>query len=56
MRVARSKVEIGEILLQITDGRQLALRRVGRPAPEEARILAALGLTLPDRLSPDGIL
>lgn len=56
-----SKVQIGDILLTTTDGRQLALRRVARPLPEQARILAALqgilpGLTLPERLSPDRLL
>jgi len=56
-----SKVQIGDILLTTTDGRQLALRRVARPLPEQARILAALqgvlpGLTLPERLSADRLL
>jgi transposase len=56
-----SKIQIGDILLTATDGRQLALRRVARPMPEQARILAALesvmpGLTLPERLSPDRLL
>jgi transposase len=50
------KVQIGDILLETTDGRQLALRRVARPQPEQARILAALKLTLPERLSPDRLL
>ena len=54
-------MQIGDILLTTTDGRQLALRRVARPLPEQARILAALhgvlpGLTLPERLSPDRLL
>ncbi|MBN2293774.1 MAG: hypothetical protein JXM70_15205 [Pirellulales bacterium] len=51
-----SRVEIGDILLEMIDGRQLALRRVARPMPEQARILQALGLTLPERLSPDRLL
>lgn len=51
-----AKVQIGDILLETTDGRQLALRRVARPTPEQARILAALKLTLPERLSPDHLL
>jgi transposase len=56
-----AKVQIGDVLLTTTDGRQLALRRVARPLPEQARILAALqgvlpGLTLPERLSPDRLL
>jgi len=38
------------------DGRQLVLRRVAWPMPEQARILAALKLNLPERLSPDRLL
>jgi len=49
------KIKIGDILLETTEGRQLALRRVARPDPEQARILAALKLQLPDRLCPDRI-
>jgi transposase len=49
-------IQIGDILLETTDGRHLALRRVARPNPEQARILAALQLTLPQRLSPDRLL
>ena len=48
-----AKIKIGDILLETTDGRRLALRRVARPDPEQARILAALNLQLPERLSPD---
>jgi len=51
-----AKVQIGDILLETVDGRQLALRRVARPTPEQARILAALKLNLPERLSPDRLL
>ena len=51
-----AKLQIGDILLETTDGRSLLLRRVARPQPEEARILAALHLTLPERLSPDRLL
>jgi transposase len=51
-----AQVQIGDILLQTVDGRQLALRRVARPTPEQARILAALKLELPERLSPDRLL
>jgi len=46
-------LQIGDILLETTDGRKLALRRVARPGPEQARILAALKLSLPERLTPD---
>jgi len=47
------KIQIGDILLETTDGRELALRRVARPKPDQARILAALKLTIPERLSSD---
>jgi len=51
-----SHVAVGDILLETTDGRQLALRRVARPTAEPARILASLGLKLPERLSDDRVL
>jgi transposase len=51
------KIQVGDIVMETADGRQLALRRVARPGPEPARILEALKLTLPERLvSPDRIL
>jgi transposase len=46
-------LQIGDILLETTDGRKLALRRVARPKPEQARILKALKLNVPERLSSD---
>jgi transposase len=50
-------IKVGDILLQTADGQQLALRRVARPEPAQARILAAFKLTLPERLAtPDRIL
>jgi hypothetical protein len=48
------KIQIGDILLETTDGRKLALCRVAQPKPEQARILAALNLNIPERLSPIG--
>ena len=51
-----SRVQIGDIHLPTTDGRQLVLRRVARPDGEAQRILTALGLKLPERLSPDHVL
>jgi transposase len=47
---------IGDIQLETTDGRKLALRRVARPNAEQSRILSALHLDLPERLSPDRLL
>jgi transposase len=51
------KIKIGDILMSTSDGRQLALRRVARPGPDQARILEGLKLVLPERLAtPDRIL
>jgi transposase len=51
------ELKIGDILMSTSDGRQLALRRVARPGPSQARILDALKLELPERLAtPDRIL
>jgi transposase len=51
-----ANVQIGDIILETTDGRQLLLRRVARPSAEQKRILAALKMELPERLSPDRLL
>jgi hypothetical protein len=50
---ALGHVQVGDILLETTTGQQLALRRVARPNAEQTKILAALKLQLPERLSPD---
>jgi transposase len=50
------KIAIGDILLETTDGQKLSLRRVARPSPEQKRILEALRLEIPERLSPDRVL
>src|SRR5216683_1772994 len=47
------RIQLGDIQLHTTDGRQLLLRRVARPDAEQKRILAALHLELPERLSAD---
>lgn len=46
-------IRIGDILLETTDGRTLRLRRVARPNPEQAELLWALKLNLPERLTSD---
>jgi hypothetical protein len=46
-------VQIGDILLETVAGRTLRLRRVARPSPEQATIVAALGLSLPERICAD---
>ena len=51
-----SKIQIGDIELETTTGQKLALRRVARPDSEQTRILNALGLELPERLSSDRLL
>jgi transposase len=51
-----SKIKLGDIHLETTDGKQLVLSRIARPHAEQARILAALKLELPERLSPDRLL
>jgi transposase len=51
-----AKIKLGDIHLETTDGQALVLSRVARPDAEQARILAALNLKLPERLSPDRLL
>jgi transposase len=46
-------IQIGDILLETVDGRKLCLRRVARPNPEQAQLLAGLKLELPERLRSD---
>ena len=50
------QIAIGDIELETTDGQKLALRRVARPMGEQKRILQALRLEIPERLSEDRIL
>jgi transposase len=50
------QIASGDIELETTDGQKLALRRVARPRGEQKRILEALRLEIPERLSPDRIL
>ena len=51
-----SKIQIGDIQLETTGGQKLSLRRVARPDSEQKRILEALGVELPERLSSDRLL
>jgi transposase len=50
------QIVIGDIELETTDGQKLSLRRVARPKGEQKRILEALRLEIPERLSPDRLL
>ena len=49
-------IHIGDIHLPTTSDQTLVLRRVARPEGEPKRILEALHLDLPERLSPDRLL
>jgi len=51
-----ARIQMGDIRLRTTDNRELVLRRVARPDGEAKRILTALGLEIPERLSPDHVL
>jgi transposase len=51
-----SKIQIGDIELETVTGQKLVLRRVARPTGEQKRILTALNLELPERLSSDRLL
>jgi transposase len=51
-----AQVQIGDIHLPTTTNQTLVLRRVARPEGEPKRILEALRLELPERLSPDRLL
>ena len=51
-----ARIQLGDIHLETTDRRQLVFVRVARPQGEAKRILAALGLEMPGRLSPDHVL
>jgi transposase len=50
------KIQIGDIELETVSGQKLVLRRVARPNAEQKRILGALNLELPERLSADRLL
>jgi transposase len=46
-------IQIGDILMETTEGKKLTLRRIARPNPEQDELLKALKLTLPERLISD---
>ena len=43
-------VQSADIILPTTDGREIRLRRVTTPSPEQNAVLQLLGITLPERL------
>lgn len=48
-----STLHSADIVLPTTDGRQIRLRRVTTPTPEQRALFDRLGITVPDRLSFD---
>jgi ABC-type siderophore export system fused ATPase/permease subunit len=44
-------VQSAEIVLPTTDGREIRLRRITTPSPEQRAALGLLGLTLPEHLN-----
>jgi hypothetical protein len=44
-----STLQSADIVLPTTDGREIRLRRVTEPAPEQKSLLRQLGVTLPER-------
>jgi len=48
-----STLHSADIILPTTDGREIRLRRITTPNPEQQLLLDQLGITLPDRLSFD---
>jgi hypothetical protein len=43
-------LQSADIVLPTTDGREIRLRRVTEPTPEQKRLLGELGIELPDHL------
>lgn len=48
-----STLQSADIVLPTTDGRQLRLRRITEPSPEQKQLLHQLSITLPERLEMD---
>jgi len=48
-----STLQSADIVLPTTDGREIRLRRITEPTPEQKSLLQQLRLTLPDRLASD---
>ncbi len=48
-----STVQSVDIILPTTDGREIRLRRVTAPSPEQSSLLGLLGMALPERLDLD---
>ena len=52
---ALATIKSGDIILPLVDGRELRLRRVSRPDPQQAELLARLGVELPERVGTDSL-
>ena len=52
---AVSTIKSGDVVLPLVDGRELRLRRVSRPDPEQSELLARLGVNLPERVGVDSM-
>jgi transposase len=52
---ALATIKSGDVVLPLVDGRELHLRRVSRPTPEQAELLSKLGIALPDRIGQDRV-
>jgi transposase len=50
-----SGIKSGDIVLPLIDGREIKLRRVSRPDPQQAEVLTRLGLDLPERVGTDTV-
>ncbi|HTV53615.1 MAG TPA: hypothetical protein VMI06_01735, partial [Terriglobia bacterium] len=46
-----STLQSADIVLPTTDGREIWLRRVATPSPEQQTLLAQLGIVLSDRFN-----
>ncbi len=52
---AVSTIKSGDVVLPLVDGRELRLRRVSRPDPEQSELLARLRINLPERVGVDSM-
>lgn len=50
-----STIKSGDVVLPLVDGRELSLRRVSRPDPQQAELPARLGIDLPERVGTDSM-
>lgn len=46
-----STLQSADIVLPTTDGREIRLRRIAAPSPEQQQLLTQFGITLPDHLN-----